>query len=163
MKRPWPERQSGMPKAKKADKAAKLEKEGDKLAAKGKHEKAMVKYRKALECDPERPGLYDKLVEMLDKKTDEWELDDFIDSVSWTMKKQELSEPAIRQVHAKLSPEWKKASDVAIKIILAEEDDESLPVLIEELVTYGETGTMVLIEIMRQILKESQKTGSKEE
>lgn len=151
-----------MPKAKKPDKATKLEKDGDKLAAKGKHKKALIKYRKALECDPDRPALYDKMVEMLDKKTDDWKLDDFVDSVSWTMKKQELSEPAIRQVHAKLSPEWKKASDLALKIILAQDDDESLPNLIEELVTCGDTGTMVLIEMMRQILKESQKTDNKE-
>jgi tetratricopeptide (TPR) repeat protein len=146
-----------MKKIKKPDKSIKLETDGDRLAAKGKFKKALVKYRKALEYDPDRPALYDKLVAMLDKTTENWELRDFVDSVSWTMKKQELSEPAIRQIHAKLSPDWKKASDLAVKIILAPDDDKSLPNLIEELVECGETGTMVLIEIMRGILKESQK------
>ena len=80
-------------------------------------------------------------------------MEDFVESVSWTMSKQELEEPAIRHVHARLSPEWKKASDLAIKVLMTPEEDEALPGMIEEFVSYGETGTRVLIEIMRQSLK----------
>lgn len=142
---------------KKADKALKFEAEADKLASKGKYKQAIKKYEKALKHDPDRSGIYDKLVSVRDKMPGEWEVSDFIESVSWTMKKQELDEPIMRQVHAKLSPEWQKASDLALKVLIASEDDKDLPKLIEELVGLGELGTRVLIEIVRQSLKEKGK------
>lgn len=142
-----------MSSAKKTDKAYKYEAEGDKLASKGKYKQALKKYQKALEYDPDRSSIYDKLVGIRDEIPDEWKVEDFVKSVSWTMKKQELEEPIMCQVHAKLSPEWQKASDLALKVLMAPEDDKDLPKLTEKLVSLGEMGTRVLIEIVRQSLR----------
>jgi len=136
----------------KTTKADRLEAAGDRLASKGQYKKALKKYQEAAKQDPNRLSLYDKLVDARDKMGDEWQMDDFVESLSWTMKKQELEEPAIRQVHAKLQPEWKKATELALKIILAPEVG-NLPKIIEELVGYGEIGTRVLIEIIRSTRK----------
>jgi len=139
----------------KTKKADKLEKAGDSFVAKGEYKKALKKYRQAAKEDPERQSLYDKLVDVHEKANVDWKMDDFVESLSWTMKKQELETPAIKQVHAKLEPEWKKAMDLSLKIIVAPED-ENLSKMIEELVKYGEIGTRVLIEIVRSFIKEKE-------
>ncbi len=131
----------------KTTKVQKLEAAGDALAAKGDYKKALKKYRQAVKDEPDRPGLYDKLIEAHEKAKPSWEKKDFVESLSWTMKKQEIEEPAIKQVHAKLTPEWKKAVDVAVKLMNAPEGDEAK--LTEELVSMGEIGTRVLIELLR--------------
>jgi len=133
---------------KKQEKADKLETAGDALASKGDYKKALKKYRQAVKEEPDKPGLYDKLVDAHEKAKEDWKKEDFVESLSWTMKKQELLEPAIRQVHAKLLPEWKKTVEVALKVINAPDDDK-LPKLVEELVATGEIGTRVLVELLR--------------
>lgn len=142
---------------KKTKKADKYETAGDALVAKGDYKKALKRYRQAAKEDPDRPCLYDKLVEAHEKSKGDWKKEDFAESLSWTMRKQELEEPAIRQVHAKLLPEWKKAVEMALKVVGAP-DDEKLPKLIEELVAMGEIGTRVLIELLR-LAKNSNERG----
>jgi hypothetical protein len=136
----------------KTKKADKLEQAGDSFAAKGEYKKALKKDRQAAKEDPDRKDLYDKLVDVHEKAKANWKMDDFVESLSWTMKKQEIETPAIKQVHAKLEPEWKKAMDLSLKIIVAPED-ENLSKMIEELVGYGEIGTRVLIEMLRSLRK----------
>lgn len=128
-------------------KAQKLEAAGDALVAKGDYKKALKKYERAAKQEPDRPGLYDKLIDAHNKAKPEWKKEDFVESLSWTMKKQEIEEPAIRQVHAKLAPEWKKAVAVAVKLINAPDDETAK--LTEELVAMGEIGTRVLVELLR--------------
>ncbi len=136
--------------------AKKTEEAGDKLFSKGKFKKAFSKYKQALLNNPERQELYDKLIETRDKMDEAWRLEDFIENVSWTMKKQEMDSPLIKQVHAKLTPEWKQATDLVMKIILVEEDKE-LSEYIKQLLEMGEIGTLALIDILRNfVAKEKQ-------
>ncbi|MFA4875092.1 MAG: hypothetical protein WC690_07090, partial [bacterium] len=71
------------------EKAAKHESMGDELMGKGKPKKALAQYRKALECHPDRAGIFDKLIKAKDEIGGDWKMDDFAESVSWTMGKQE--------------------------------------------------------------------------
>lgn len=145
----------------KLTKAQKLEALGDKLVKKKNFKSALKKYRKALEHEPDDTSLMDKLITTRDKLPDEWELDDFVESLSWTMKKQEIERPGIRHVHAKLSPEWKGIMDEAVRLITAP-DDQTLPVIIDKFLAHGETGTRVLIEVIREILRPAAKNEKKE-
>lgn len=140
-------------KKKKKTKADKLILAGDKLVSKKEYKKAFKKYREALKHDEERGELYDKLIETRDKLKEDWEMDDFVDSVSWEMKKQELSEPMIKYTHMKLTPEWDKANRTVIKLLLIKDDDKTLSKLINEMLGFGEIGTLALIDILRKGLK----------
>jgi len=133
-------------------KAKKHESKGDELLAKGKLKKAFEQFQKALENDPDNPDIYDKLIRARNEMPDDWKLDDFADSVSWTMKKQELENPPIRQVHAKLSPEWKKATELIFRLLNTDDEDKEKE-LIEELVTMGEPATRALVGFVLEIKK----------
>lgn len=80
----------------------------------------------------------------------EWDLEDFAETVSWTMEKQAQENPAIRQVHAKLSPEWKKAYELALRI-LSDPAETIKSEDVEELVGMGEVATRALIGILLDI------------
>ncbi|MFH1829769.1 MAG: tetratricopeptide repeat protein [Pseudomonadota bacterium] len=138
------------------DKAAKHESKGDKLLEKGKLDKALAQYRKALEMDPDLPGIFDKLIKVRDELGDEWKLKDFAESVCWTMEKQAQEYPPIRQVHAMLSPEWKMAMELALSI-LGSPRDEPKGEDVEDLVGMGDVATRVLLAILFD-LKRTSKT-----
>lgn len=139
-------------KAKKIGKAKKHEEKGDKLIAKKKAALALKEYRKAHELDPNLEGIYDKLVAAKDMLGHEWNMEDFAESVSWVMKKQEKDNPLIKQVHAQLAPEWKKAIQLAMNI-LAAEDENKTGKLIEELVLMGDIATRALLGMLLDFKK----------
>lgn len=130
-----------------AEKAERHEAKGDELAGKGKHAKALQEYRKALKLDPERVGLYDKLIATRDRAPGEWGVEDFAESMDWVMQKQEREHPPLKQTHARLSPEWNKATAIAIGI-LTEEDEEKRKGMIEEFVALGELATRAMIGLL---------------
>lgn len=130
-----------------AEMATKHEAKGDEYAAKGKHEKALKEYRKALDLNPESAEIFDKLIKTRDQMPGEWDLNDFAESMDWTMKQQERDHPTIRQVHAKLSPGWSKAVTLAINI-LHELDEKKRDAMIEELVSQGEVATRAMIGLL---------------
>ena len=139
------------------DKAARHEAKGDALMAKGKLAKALKQYRKALEHDPNRTSIYDKLIQTRDQIPGEWEVEDFAESVSWAMQKQEQQHPPIRQVHARFTPEWEAATDLTMKI-LAEPDKETKDGLIEKLVAMGEIATRATIGLLLDFKEAAQET-----
>ena len=122
---------------------------------KGDFKQAAGYFKKALELNPDAECLYEKLIKTIDQKDGEWELDDFADSVTWAMKKQEQDNPSIRQVHAKLTPEWEKAMELTLNILQADEDVAKNK--IEELVQMGDIATRVLIEMMLDFKKSAEK------
>ena len=127
-------------------KAAQHESRGDEFLAKGKAAKALAEYRKSLEQEPARPGLFDKLTTARDQAGGEWQMKDFAESVSWTMEKQAQESPAVRQVHAKLSPEWHRAMELVLQLVQSEGE---IPCeLIEKLVDMGEIGTRALVAVI---------------
>jgi len=134
--------------------ADKLIKEGDEHSLNGKFSKALKKYRKAHELDPDREDLPDKLMEMHDKALgeSEWELEDFAEHVGLAMEKQEREHPPIKQTHAKLTPEFKDVSNLILKI-LNEDDNEKAGPMVEDLVSRGEIATRALIDLLRSMKK----------
>jgi len=120
---------------------------GDALMAAGQPKKAVVSYRKALDTDPSNKALYDKLLMAIDKLPGEWGLEEFAESLSLEMQKQEIDHPPMKQVHAKLSPEWKKATGLALEIMNLSEH-AVVEKKIEELVEMGEIATRALVGLL---------------
>lgn len=143
-----------MPKKNLHQKVTKLVSEGDSFAAKEKYDKAYAKYHEAHELEPDYEGLFDKLLSAHEKsiKEENWEMKDFAEHIEIIMHKQEHDNPAIKQVHAKLTPEWKQANSLILKILETDDDNSAGP-FIEELVEKGETATRALIDILRSIKK----------
>lgn len=139
-------------KSKKTSKAKKHEEKGDNLIIKKKIASALKEYQKALEIDPNLEGIYDKLIAAKDMLGHEWNMEDFAESVSWVMKKQEKDNPLIKQIHARLTPEWKKATKLAMNILAAEDENETGK-LIEELVLMGDIATRALVGILLDFKK----------
>lgn len=145
-----------MKKNSKTTKAKRHETKGDSLMAKGKAEAALKEYKKATRELP-TPEIYDKMHAAKDALTLKWDKEDFVESLTWTMQQQELIHPPIKQVHARLTPEWKTATDHAMQILLID-DDEKLGKVIEEMVEMGEIATRALIGILLNLKKS---TGQK--
>ncbi|MBI5300383.1 MAG: hypothetical protein HY877_08875 [Deltaproteobacteria bacterium] len=80
----------------------------------------------------------------------DWEMKDFVASVDEVMQKQEKENPAIKQVHARLSPEWNRVSE-KIGRLLTLTDEAALERLREEIVAEGEMGTRVLVDLLLTI------------
>jgi hypothetical protein len=129
-----------------AEKAARHESKGDELLAKGKFEKALARYRKALELDPDRPGIFDKLIAARDQAGGDWKMRDFAEFVSWTMQQQAQEHPEVRQLHAQLSPEWQHAMELVARILGSEGEPASDAV--EELVRMGPIATRALLSVL---------------
>ena len=129
------------------EKSKRLELKGDRLLKKGKVDKALKKYKKALKNAPSSKEIYDKLIQTADMKNGEWNMDDFLESVGWVMKKQEQETPHLRHVHAMLSPEWNDAYKTAIGI-LSSNDEDKVKNSIESLVEKGEIGTRAIAQIL---------------
>lgn len=124
-----------------------MEAKGDRLLKASKAAKATVEYRKALAADPSRPGTYDKLIKAMDSKPGDWGEEEFAESVSLAMRKQEIEHPPIKQVHARLSPEWQEATKLALEILHAA-DERRAGELVEELVAMGEIASRALIGML---------------
>ena len=151
-----------MVKKRNPDKARKHESKGDAHFEKGKFLKALKEYRKAQELDPELPGIYENLTDSHDKSGADWEMGDFAESVSWTMARQAQENPPIKQVHAKLSPEWKGASELVFKILAAPDEVDTGPD-VERLVGMGEIASRALIEILLGLKRSAQEASSETE
>ncbi|HPM40900.1 MAG TPA: tetratricopeptide repeat protein [bacterium] len=146
----------------KVKKAAKHESKGDALFSKGKFEKALKEYRKALETEPESAEILDKLISAHEKIPGEWRMEDFAESLSWEMKRQEKERPSMRQVHARLSPEWKEATKLAVDI-LSEGDEEKRGEKIEKLAAMGEIAARAMIGLLLDIKNPPAEGGEHEE
>lgn len=133
-------------------KAQRHEAKGDELLKRGRAEKALNSYRKALQANPDLPGIFDKLIAAKDGIGGEWKMEEFVESVDWAMRKQEQDNPAIRQVHAQLSPEWERASALAVQIMTSATPEAEREAT-EQLAGMGEVGTRALIDILLQIKK----------
>ena len=129
------------------EKADKHVVKGDRHLERGDFEKALKEYRKALDYDPNLPGIFDKLIQVRDHMGGKWDLEDFAETVSWTMEKQAQENPAMKQVHAKLTPEWKKAYEIALRI-LSDPAEKLRSEDVEELVDMGEVATRALIGVL---------------
>jgi tetratricopeptide (TPR) repeat protein len=131
-------------------KAVRLEKKGDLLLIKGKHEKALKKFRKALEFDASRVDLHDKITRALEGIGKPWKLADFIESVGLAMQQQESENPELKHLHAKLSPEFENARHIVFQIISSKDRAES-EILTIKLCELGEIGTRAAVDAIYEI------------
>lgn len=76
-----------------------------------------------------------------------WDKNDFVESVYSVMQKQEAENPKIKQLHARLSPEWGKATNL-IASILQNTDQDKIRKDTEELALLGEVATRALIHTL---------------
>lgn len=88
-----------------------------------------------------------KRTERRREKEKPWTLTDFVTSVDQAMQTQAREHPAVRQTHARLSPEWKEVSTLALQLLAAHDTAERTR-LTEALVAQGEYATRVLIELL---------------
>lgn len=129
------------------EKMLKLELKGDQWLKKGKLKDAFKSYRKALTLDSEHLPLYDKLIESQKKLGKELTHEEFAESLGWTMKKQELENPAIKRVHAKLEPEWNEIMEAAKQMMMVI-DEKTETECVEKIAAHGSLAVYPLVEML---------------
>lgn len=132
-------------------KALKHEAKGDKLAGKGKFREAMGEYQKSEALDPERVEIYDKLIDTQGQIGEsEWREEDFANSMSWTMRRQELQNPHIRLVHETFSLEYREVHQLLQRLMtaLGEEQENAL---VEKILEYGERASLPMLHFLLSI------------
>ena len=77
---------------------------------KKKFDKALKYYRESQALSPGNIPIYDKLIQAHEKTGRKWTKTDFALSLEWTMKKQELENPALKKIHERLDPDKVKAA-----------------------------------------------------
>src|SRR5262245_55362795 len=98
-------------------KAGRLIDAGDRHTKRKQLAKALKAYRDALKADPNNPLLYQKLIETKERMPEEWSEEDFSETMAWTMKKQELENPTLKDVHEVLTPEYHEIRQTIVKMI----------------------------------------------
>lgn len=83
------------------------------------------------------------------RKKNEWTLNDFVGSVWKTMEQQAEKNPAIKNIHAKLSPEWNKVIQKVAQLLDASAADKER--YIEEICAYGEKAVRPLIDALLRL------------
>lgn len=134
----------------KTDRAQNLEAKGDRLRKKKSYQQALEAYRQAQTLNPLRVELYDKLIECHGHVADQFNDQDFAETLSWTMQKQELEHPRLKRVHAHFAPEWKDVSGLIHKMILSA-DDAQVDDLVEKIVAYGEKALYPLVDLVLRL------------
>jgi len=132
-------------------KARKFESKGDKLAGKGKFKDAVAEYRKSAGYDSNRVEIYDKLIETQNLiKEEDWHEEDFADSMTWTMRRQELLNPRLRLVHETFSVEYREVTRLVQTLMAAAGEDQENDI-IDAILAYGERANLPLIHFMLSI------------
>jgi len=130
-------------------KALELESKGDELKAEGRFEEAFNHYKEALSFSPDSPILYQKLAELKPQVTQKWEEEDFSESLVWTMKQQELENPALAELHEKLSGEYQQIKQLVAQMLLS--PDEVRPMILNKIKSFGEKAVLPLLHTLLEI------------
>ncbi len=144
-------------------KALVLEHKGDKFLKTNKDKKAFESYQKALDLNPERIALYDKLISLHEQYSDNWTDEDFGYNLSLTMKKQELVNPLFKRIHARLEDEYKEVGKLIKKMFDAKTEATETK-NVEEIVSRGEDALYPLIDYLlgfKEVGKIKQKAKDK--
>ena len=155
----WPPLQKFM--SPKKSKTEKILEKGDKYFAKAKYPAALKKYKKARELEPENPDIYKKLIESHQKSEGVWQQNDFVESLEWTMKLQELENSDLKRVHARLTPEWKEISGL-LQSLLTTQDENLENALIEKINEFGENAIHPLLDALLFFKRKKLKVDEKE-
>lgn len=84
-----------------------------------------------------------------------YELEDLVEEIGAVMENQESENPNIKQIHARLSPEWKVASEKVAKWLMSNDEGE-IDRLREEIISDGEIGMRVLMDLLLSIKNQKQ-------
>lgn len=125
---------------------------GDAHFKKGRFDKALKRYRKAVELGANNPRIYEKLVLSHKNSTSVWTEAEFAESLGWTMQKQELENPHLKMVHAKMEPEWNEIA-MLIKEMMLASDDSNETALAERIAVYKDKATYPLVEALLSFKK----------
>jgi hypothetical protein len=128
-------------------KALKHEAKGDKLFGKEKYREALKEYQKSETFDPSRPEIYEKLIETHGRYQHEWVEQDFSDSLSWTMRRQELQNPQIKWVHETFTPEYQEIQKL-IQGLMAAMDPEREGALTTKILDFGPKAVLPLVHFL---------------
>ena len=128
-------------------KALKYEQKGDKLFGKKKYHEALDEYQKSEGLNPERPEIYEKLIAAHGQFEHEWKEDDFANSMSWTMRHQELTNPQIKRLHQVFTAEYQEIQKLLQSLMIAGEkafEDK----LAHQILDYGEKAALPLLHFL---------------
>jgi hypothetical protein len=143
-------------------KAKAEELKGDKFLKKGQDKKAFECYKKSLNLDEGRAEIYDKLISLHGKYTDDWNEKDFAYNIWLGMKKQEILDPAFKRIHARAEANSQKITNL-IKTMFNTESETEETRVVEEIVTCGPDALYPLIDYilalknLRQLTKNLKK------
>lgn len=126
-------------------KAQAEELKGDKFLKKGRDEKAFECYKKSLSLDEGRVEIYDKLIALHGKYTDDWNEKDFAYNIWLGMKKQEIMDPTFKRIHARAETDFQKITGLIKNMFNAESDSEETR-FAEEVVSHGPNALYPLID-----------------
>ncbi|MBF0491474.1 MAG: hypothetical protein HQM15_01680 [Deltaproteobacteria bacterium] len=130
-------------------KAIVLESQGDDFRSRQNWEAAFEAYQASEEFNPNNPQIYDKLIEMKSALTQEWKEADFTQTLSWTMKKQELENPNIKNLHETLSVEYGQIKQLIAQLLLSPEEFKEL--LLHKIKAHGEKAVLPLLHTLLEI------------
>lgn len=130
-------------------KAAVLEGQGDEFKSQQKWEAAFEAYQASEEINPNNSKIYDKLIEMKAAVTPDWKEEDFTQTLSWTMKKQELENPNIKNLHETLSVEYGQIKQLIAQLLLSPE--ELKDVVLNKIKAHGEKAVLPLLHTLLEI------------
>ncbi len=131
-------------------KALKHEAKGDKLASKGKVERALKEYRKSESLNPDRSEIYDKLIQTQNQAEGEWSQETFTEMMGWTMRQQELLNPTLEQVYKTLSPDYQEIQKLLQQLMVAEAE-EMEQMLVKKILGYGEKSVLPTLHLLLSI------------
>ncbi len=137
-------------------KSESLEKKGDQYLAKNNYKKAINAYREANELNPENTALYQKMLDTQSKLDGEWNENDFIEAMDWTMKKQEIENPKIKNIHESLKPEYQRIKQLIGQMLTS--PPELREPLIEKIKGAGVAAVLPLLDtllVLDEIARES--------
>jgi len=130
-------------------KALKHEAKGDKLAGKEKFRDALKEYQISESLNPHRAEIYEKLITTHGRFEHEWVEEDFSNSMTWTMRYQELTHPQMKWVHQSFTVEYKEVQKLAQNLLIAPPEVESR--LIEQILAFKEAAALPLIHFILRI------------
>lgn len=131
-------------------KALQHESKGDDLVRQGKFREAVAEYKKSEALNPERPEIYEKLIETHAHHEAEWSEEDFSDSMTWTMRRQELQNPRLRLVHETFSVEYREIHRLLQSLMMAGGEEQENQCL-EKILEYGETAVVPMLHFLLSI------------
>lgn len=129
------------------DKARKLEQKGDKNFEKNQFEKALQFYRKSAKFDPDRAEIYQKLSAAMEKTEKEWTQEDFEESLSWTMRQQELENPDIKWVHQKFTTEYQAVQKLLQQLMLLQNPEAEQEIIVQ-ILSFEEKAALPILDFL---------------